>query len=64
MNGDLECHPLDDSLASIQSLKEASGCAGAALPRPTEQTPGPEKENWRPQVGCSFLSPGPVGAFQ
>lgn len=53
VNRDLECQPLDDSLASIQSLTELG--ASAAQPQPAQQTPDADHEN--SQVGLSFQSP-------
>lgn len=55
MNGELECHPLDDSLASMQSLKEISGCA--AQPLAAKQTPDKENEHLPSQVSRSLQSP-------
>lgn len=56
-NRDLECQPLDASLASIQSLTAISSCA--AQPHPAKQSPDKEKENLHSRVRCSFLSPQP-----
>lgn len=47
VNRDLECHPLDDSLASIQQLKGISTCAAPLEPA---EGPGEEKESSRSQV--------------
>lgn len=57
VNKDLECRPLDDSLASIQSLQAVSACAPQleAQPPPGQQTPDEDSENLDSQASCSFL---------
>lgn len=57
MNKDLECQPLDDSLASIQSLQAVAACAAQpeAQPPPGQQTPDEDSENLDSQASCSFL---------
>lgn len=57
VNKDLECRPLDDSLASIQSLQAVGSCAAQpeAQPPPGQQTPDEDSENQDSQASCSFL---------